>query len=283
MRLEDLVDGDGSVSARFRTHSGGTTKVAGDLLVGADGFHSQVRRILHPAEGPPRAEGVMMYRGAVEREPFGDGRTMFIAGNHDVKFVCYPISADAMRRGRSLVNWVAEVRHDRKRPATQADWSDRGDRDFIGSFADFRMSDIDVTALMRSTATVLEYPMIDRDPLPAWGRGRVTLLGDAAHPMYPIGANGTSQAILDAEALALHLSGSSGMVERLAAYEADRRPKTSAVVLANREAGPEKVLDIADGRLRGPDDRVEDLIRPAEIESVARAYRQVAGFSRRAE
>ncbi|QDY99845.1 flavin-dependent oxidoreductase [Nitratireductor mangrovi] len=283
MRLETFEQTCGGVTARFRTPSGETIKVGGDLLVGADGFHSRVRSILHPDEGPAHAEGMMMFRGAVEREPFGDGRTMFIAGNHDVKFVCYPISEKARRRGRSLVNWVAEVRHDRPRPATEAGWADRGDRDFISAFSEFRMPDIDIVELMSSTETVLEYPMIDRDPLGHWGRGRATLLGDAAHPMYPIGANGASQAIIDAGALAAHLGEAVSVDEGLATYEADRLPRTSGVVLANRQAGPEQVLDIADARLTGPDDALEDLIAPHEVEAVASRYRQVAGFTRRAE
>jgi 2-polyprenyl-6-methoxyphenol hydroxylase-like FAD-dependent oxidoreductase len=125
--------------------------------------------------------------------------------------------------------------------------------------------------------------MIDRDPLPSWGRGRVTLLGDAAHPMYPIGANGASQAVVDAAALAAHLDGAATLTGGLADYEADRRPKTQAVVLANRQAGPEQVLDIADARITGPGDRIEDLIAPHEVEAVASRYRRIAGFTRRAE
>lgn len=283
MRLGGFSQDASGVRARFVGADGTTVEAQGDLLVGADGFHSRVRRILHPAEGPAHAEGMMMYRGAVETTPFGDGRTMFIAGNHDLKFVCYPISEEARRKGRAVVNWVAEIRHDRPRPATEADWADRGERDFIDRFRGFRMPDIDVVSLMESTETVLEYPMIDRDPLGSWGQGRVTLLGDAAHPMYPIGANGASQAVVDAVALGEHLASASTIAEGLAAYEADRLPKTSAVVLANRNAGPEQVLDIADARLTGPDDRVDDLIAPHEVEAVASRYRRIAGFTRRSE
>lgn len=283
MRLDDFSQDASGVRARFVGADGTMVEAEGDLLVGADGFHSRVRRILHPDEGPAHAEGMMMYRGAVETTPFADGRTMFIAGNHDLKFVCYPISEEARRRGRAVVNWVAEIRHDRPRRATEADWADRGERDFIDRFRDFRMPDIDVVSLMESTGTVLEYPMIDRDPLGSWGQGRVTLLGDAAHPMYPIGANGASQAVVDAVALGEHLASASTIAEGLAAYEADRLPKTSAVVLANRNAGPERVLDIADARLTGPDDRVDDLIAPHEVEAVASRYRRIAGFTRRSE
>lgn len=276
------VEQDGAqVSAAFDT-AAGSVRLEADVLIGADGFHSDVRRQLHPDEGPAQAEGMMMYRGAHEQPPFGDGRTMFIAGNHDVKFVCYPISEAARQRGRSLINWVAEVRHDQPRAASEADWTREGSREFIARFRGFRMPDIDIVALMEATETITEYPMIDRDPLARWGRGRVTLLGDAAHPMYPIGANGASQTIVDAAALAAALA-DGDPVAGLRAYEADRLPKTAEVVRANRRAGPEQVLDIADARLSSPDDRIEDLISPAEVEAVAARYRQVAGFRKRGE
>lgn len=248
-----------------------------DLLIGADGFRSKVRRQLHPDEGPAHYEGTMMWRGANLQAPFADGLTMFIAGDHDVKFVCYPISARAPRDGKALINWVAEVRHDQPRAAETADWTREGDRDFISSFLAFQMPDIDIPALLNNTQTITQYPMIDRDPLPWWTQGRVALLGDAAHPMYPIGANGASQAILDGSALADALAAAPGP-EGLAAYEAVRRPITTNVVLLNRQSGPEQVLDIAAARVKGPEDRIEDLISAAELEAVAANYRQTAGF-----
>jgi 2-polyprenyl-6-methoxyphenol hydroxylase-like FAD-dependent oxidoreductase len=250
-----------------------------DILIGADGFHSKVRRTLHPDEGPARYEGTMMWRGAHTQATFADGRTMFIAGDHDVKFVCYPISAGAAQKGLAQVNWVAEVRHDQPRAAATADWTRAAGREFLGAFLPFRMPDIDIIALVNATETITQYPMIDRDPLPWWTRGRVTLLGDAAHPMYPIGANGASQAIIDARALADHMAEQPGPAG-LAQYEAVRRPVTTNVVLQNRKAGPERVLDIAAARVKGPDDRIEDLITAAELEDVAANYRNVAGFQR---
>lgn len=253
----------------------------GDLLIGADGFGSKVRRQLHPGEGPAHYEGTMMWRGANLQAPFADGRTMFIAGDHDVKFVCYPISGRAARDGKALVNWVAELRHAQPRAAEEADWTREGDRDFMQAFLAFRMPDIDIPALLKNTQRITQYPMIDRDPLPWWTEGRVTLLGDAAHPMYPIGANGASQAIVDALALADVLAEQPGPAGLLA-YEAVRRPVTTNVVLNNRQSGPERVLDIAAARVKGPDDRIEDLISLAELEEVAADYRQVAGFMRRA-
>ncbi|PZU17271.1 MAG: flavin-dependent oxidoreductase [Shinella sp.] len=248
-----------------------------DLLIGADGFRSKVRYQLHPDEGPAHYEGTMMWRGANLQAPFADGRTMFIAGDHNVKFVCYPISGRATRDGKALINWVAEVRHDQPRAAETADWTREGDRDFIAEFLQFRMSDIDIPTLLRNTEKITQYPMIDRDPLPWWTQGRVTLLGDAAHPMYPIGANGASQAILDGRALADALAEAPGP-QGLAVYEAVRRPATTNVVLNNRKSGPEQVLDIAAARVKGPEDRIEDLISAEELENVAAHYRQVAGF-----
>ena len=273
-RLTSLSQDADGVVAEFENGA----SLTADALVGADGFHSAVRSLLHPDEGPAHAEGMMMYRGATEGEGFGDGRTMVIAGDHDVKFVCYPISEPLRQQGRALLNWVAELRHSAPRPATEADWVDRGARDFIDAFRAFDMSDFDTVALMEATETVLEYPMIDRDPLQSWGKGRVTLLGDAAHPMYPIGANGSSQAIIDADALARCVAGDPDLPTALRAYEADRRPATTDVVLANRKAGPEAVLDIAAARLTGKADRVEDLITAEEREAVAARYRRVAGF-----
>lgn len=281
-RFVSVSDDGHGVTATFATGAGAVA-LSGDILIGADGFHSAVRRALHPAEGPARAEGMMMFRGAHEQAPFGDGRTMVIAGNHDVKFVVYPISEEARQRGRALINWVAEVRHDAPRPASEADWTRLGDRAFIDRFREFRLPDLDIVALMQATGTITEYPMIDRDPLPSWGRGRVTLLGDAAHPMYPIGANGASQTIVDAAALAAAQTDAADPVAGLRAYEDARRPKTAEVVLANRRSGPEAVLDIADARLTGPGDRVEDLVTPAEREAIAARYRQVAGFVKRGE
>jgi 2-polyprenyl-6-methoxyphenol hydroxylase-like FAD-dependent oxidoreductase len=143
------------------------------------------------------------------------------------------------------------------------------------------MPDIDLQALIRNTQAITQYPMIDRDPLEWWTQGRVTLLGDAAHPMYPMGANGASQAILDAHALADALAERPGP-EGLLAYESVRRPVTTNVVVSNRKSGPERVLDIAAARVKGPSDRIEDLISADELEEVAASYRQVAGFLKKA-
>jgi 2-polyprenyl-6-methoxyphenol hydroxylase-like FAD-dependent oxidoreductase len=267
------------VSLRDRG-SGDLDEAAADVLVGADGVHSAVRAQLHPAEGPPRWNGVLMWRGVTEAAPFLTGRSMIMAGsNLTAKFVAYPISRSAELRGRAAINWVAEVRLHEGSPVAPGDWNRRGRvEDVLPHFAAWRFSWLDVPALITGAPAVFEYPMVDRDPLPSWGAGRVTLLGDAAHPMYPIGSNGASQAILDARVLAWHLATASGPEEALAAYEADRRPATSALVLANRAMGPERVMAIVEQRAPNGFARVEDVLSREELEEIARGYKQTAGF-----
>ena len=209
------------------------------MLVGADGLYSRVRAQLHPGEPPPRWGGVMMWRGVMEGAPFLTGRTVAVAGtNAALKFVAYPISRQAERRGRALLNWVAEVKlpgGPRWTRRNGADWNREGRlEDVLPWFADWKFGWLDVPALITGAPRILEYPMVDRDPLPSWGSepswgtGRVTLLGDAAHPMYPIGANGGSQAVVDARVLAWSLaralSSSGTPAEGLAAYES-RAPR----------------------------------------------------------
>ena len=281
-KVEAFVQNDSGVTAFFTDMSTGKNSgsTEGDILIGADGFHSNIRRQLHPNESPPRYEGMMIWRGVSNFAPFGDGRTMFIAGNHDIKLVCYPISLNLDSSGNVPINWVAEYRQGNPRDAITADWNRLGDASFIQHFHDFNMHDIDVRLLLESARDIFEYPMVDREPLASWGEGRVSLLGDAAHPMYPVGANGASQAILDGEELASSMEKYPPM-EALRKYEGNRLTRTKEVVLANRKWGPEKVLDIADKRISSSTDRVEDFITAEEIEEVARAYRDVAGFRKK--
>jgi 5-methylphenazine-1-carboxylate 1-monooxygenase len=250
----------------------------GDILIGADGVHSAVRKIFYPNDGPPRYEGLMMWRGATEREPYLDGETMFVAGDHNIKAVVYPMSEPARRNGKSLVNWVAEVRDGNARPLNPNDWNRKGTLDFIENYRDFKFDFIDLPQLFSETETVYEYPMIDRDPVKQWSFGRVTLMGDSAHAMLPIGANGTSQAILDARALADCLEGSNDMVAALKEYEQLRLGPTSKIVESNRNYDSENYLDLVADRIKGPDDKMEDLISQNEIDTITDKYRKIAGF-----
>lgn len=199
-----------------------------DALVGADGISSTVRALLHPHGDPLLWSGTRMLRGAARMTPFLDGRTMVIVkGDNGIELVAYPIGAD-------LVNWVLMVPGGTAGPLRRdTEWNSVvGPVEPLELMRDWTLGWLDVGELVATTATVFEYPMVDRDILPHWGVGRVTLLGDAAHPMYPVGANGGSQAIVDARVLADHLAlrGTAG----LRAYEDERRPETGDVIAANR-------------------------------------------------
>ena len=253
-----------------------------DCLIGADGIHSAVRRSFYPSEGPPRWSGAVLWRAAVETEPFLSGASMIMAGHADQKLVAYPISEAARRRGRSLTNWIAELRLGRPGapPPTRESWSKPGRfEDFMPRFQDWTFDWLDFPALAAMTPQTFEFPMVDRDPVAAWSFGRATLLGDAAHPMYPVGSNGASQAILDAEALAVCMGGADGDIEgALKAYEAERLPMTAALVAANRKQGPEEVMQIVETRAPNGFERLEDVISRGELEAIAAKYKQIAGF-----
>jgi 2-polyprenyl-6-methoxyphenol hydroxylase-like FAD-dependent oxidoreductase len=249
-----------------------------DLLIGADGIHSTVRRRFYPDEGPASFSGRYLWRATTPSAPFLGGRTMIMAGYQDQKFVAYPISKAALDAGRSLTNWIAELAVPGVVPP-RSDWNKRvAATVFRERFANWKFGWLDVPALIDGAESIFEFPMVDRDPLPVWSRGRVTLLGDAAHPMFPIGSNGASQAILDARALADALAEERDVPAALARYEAQRRPATAAIVHSNRRHGPEIVLDMAEERAPQGFARVEDVFAPGELEGVAASYKQIAGF-----
>jgi len=252
----------------------------GDALVGADGIHSVLRAALHPDDGGIRWNGIQMWRGAVEWPEFEGGDTMIVAGDMAEKLVLYPI-APGSRPGMRLTNWVvcAQIGDATKPPPRREDWSRPGALDeVLRHVARFRIPFLDVEALVRATPEFWEYPMCDRDPLPWWTQGRVTLLGDAAHPMYPVGSNGASQAVLDARCLAALLAEREAP-DALAAYEAERLPKTAEIVRANRRGGPERVVDVVSERAPDGFARLEDVIAREELAAIAGGYAAMAGFA----
>jgi len=268
------TDGQGAL---LRLEGGATAR--GDVLVAADGIHGAIRAARHPGEGPPRWNRSLMWRAVSEHPGFLTGRTMVQAGHSDLKFVCYPIR-EATPDRPALINWIAEKRMPADTRWAREDWNRRGRiEDFLPDFAGWDWPWLSVPALIRATDAVYEYPMVDRDPLPEWTRGRVTLLGDAAHPMYPIGSNGASQAILDARTLAWHLA-TDAPDAALRAYEAARRPATAALVESSRAGGPDRVLDLAEARAPrgfGPAGR-DAVLPPDELLAIATAYKRAAGF-----
>ena len=253
--------------------------LSGDVLIGADGIHSTIRATLHPHDGGIRWNGIQMWRGAVEWPAFEGGDTMIVAGDMKEKLVLYPIAPGASAATR-LTNWVvcAQIGDASKPPPRREDWSRPGQLDeVLAHVARFRIPFLDVAALVRATPEFWEYPMCDRDPLPFWTQGRVTLLGDAAHPMYPVGSNGASQAVLDARCLA-DLLAAQAPEAALAAYAAERLPKTAEVVRANRKGGPERVVDEVSARAPDGFAQLEDVISREELAAIAGGYAQMAGF-----
>jgi 2-polyprenyl-6-methoxyphenol hydroxylase-like FAD-dependent oxidoreductase len=204
---------------------------------------------------------------------------MVRAGWHEGgKMVIYPIRNNVDGRRRQLVNWVAEI----ATPKYKArDWNRAGKlEDFIDAFADWHFDWLDVPALIRSTGNILEFPMIDQEPLPWWSRGRVTLLGDAAHPMYPRGSNGAGQAILDARVLTESLTGYRDPVDALSAYEAVRLDATANVVRMNRRNPPDAILREVFVRTGDkPFRNVEDVITHEELRAITERYKQVSAGS----
>jgi 2-polyprenyl-6-methoxyphenol hydroxylase-like FAD-dependent oxidoreductase len=200
-----------------------------------------------------------------------------MAGHQHRKFVAYPISGVG-DDGLQTINWIAELTVER--PPGPEDWNKEIDRNiFASQFADWRFDWLDIPQLIASAERVYEFPLVDRDPLPAWSFGATTLLGDAAHPMYPIGSNGASQAILDADALSKSLAATDAAAA-LATYEKMRLPATASIVLANRGNGPEQCMQIAEERAPQGFARVEEVFDAGELEGIAARYKAVAGFSK---
>ncbi len=251
----------------------------GDVLVACDGIHSVIRAQFYPDEGPPKWNQRVLWRGISRAEPFLGGATMIMAGHQDQKFVAYPIDPHA--GDRSTINWIAELRFPETDVWTREDWN-RGGRldDFLPRFEDWDFGWLDVPGVIRAAEKVYEYPLVDRDPIERWTFGRITLLGDAAHPMYPIGSNGASQAILDARTLAFDLATAPGIDEALARYEAARRPATTRLVLLNRGNGPEQVMQLAHERAPSGFADVHQVLSQAELEASAGEYKKAAGFDR---
>ncbi|MFD0829305.1 flavin-dependent oxidoreductase [Neobacillus sp. M.A.Huq-85] len=251
-----------------------------DMIIAADGIHSVVRKHFYPNEGLPKFSGRILWRGISEFTPFLTGKTMIMAGYQDQKFVAYPVCPKTADKGSSLVNWIAELTVGGDLPS-RADWNKKIDKDiFAPAFASWDFGWLNVPKLIEQTDAVYEFPMVDRDPLPQWTFGRVTLLGDAAHPMYPIGSNGASQAILDADALGQALMEQSDIELALKAYETARLAPTANIVLSNRKNGPEVVMQIVKERAPNGFEHLHDVISQQELENIANRYKQIAGFDK---
>lgn len=273
-------EGDG-VAAHFENKKTGESlgTYRADIMIAADGIHSVVRKFFYPNEGLPKYSGRILWRGITEATPYLTGRSMIMAGYQDQKFVTYPICPDTAAQGSSLVNWIAELNVDTMPDRT--DWNKEIDKEkFAPAFKNWDFGWLNVPKIIEEAEAVYEFPMVDRDPLPQWTFGRITLLGDAAHPMYPIGSNGASQAILDADALGQVIAEQQDAETTLKAYEALRREATANIVLTNRQNGPEVVMQIVEDRAPNGFANLDDIISYTELEEIANRYKKIAGFDR---
>jgi 2-polyprenyl-6-methoxyphenol hydroxylase-like FAD-dependent oxidoreductase len=276
-RCTGVTQDAGGVTVHF-ADAPAVQDVRGAVAIGCDGIHSALRKQLYPNEGAPRYSGVNMWRGTTRWKPFLSGASMVRAGWLAVgKMVIYPIRNDIDAEGTQLVTWVAEIHA--PQPALR-DWSRTGRlEDFLPAFADWHFDWLDVPALIRASDTILEYPMVDQDPLPRWTHGRITLLGDAAHPMVPRGSNGAGQAIIDARFLAGALKDLGVGTAALEDYDRVRVKATTDVVLTNRSNPPDAILrevfERSGGKRFG---QIEDVVSHAELQAISDNYKRVAGY-----
>lgn len=256
-------------------------RIAGDLIVAADGIHSALRAQMEPEEGAPIWNGRILWRATTEADAFFGGGAMVMIGHDDLRLVAYPISNRNPDTGRAVINWIAEKRFDPSSPWKREDWNRAADiQDFLPDFAGWQFDWIDVPALITGAEAVYEYPMVDRDPLERWTHDRVTLMGDAAHPTYPIGSNGASQAIIDARVIGARLLEHGLGPQALQAYEDHVRPIATGVGLANRSSGgPDAVLQQVEDLCGGDFNEINDVIPVVELAAHAEKYKSIAGFS----
>ena len=281
LRLSGFVQDEAGVTAHFIDAIDGCSSKTfrGEVLICADGIHSVGRKQFFPDEGSPSWSGVVMWRGATEWPVWEDGETMAIAGGLAGKFVLYPIAPPVS--GKQLINWVVNIRvADPNVQPPPESWSKRAPLAKVLPYAKrFHVPGIDLEALVRASNDIFEYPMADRDPLNRWTHGRVTLLGDAAHPMYPVGSNGSAQAILDARSLADLLARSEHPREALYRYELDRLPKTAEIVRTNRIGGPERVIDEVEKLSPAGFDKIDDVLSFEDRAAIVKGYSKLAGFA----
>lgn len=272
-------DGEG-VTLHFADAAGQPqAPVRADIVVGCDGINSAVRRHFYPDERLAFT-GINTWRGVSVHPPILSGRSYMRIGSIETgKLVVYPLADNVDGQGKQLINWVAEIRQ----PAgSMNDWNKPGRlEDVLPIFQDWRFDWLDVPALLAAARQLFEYPMVDKDPVPRWTFGRVTLLGDAAHPMYPRGSNGSAQALVDARVLAGELAAGADAREALLRYEGQRLPPTARLVEANRTIPPDVIIMKVDALAGGRpfSGTVDALISQDELRRMSDQYKEIAGFS----
>ena len=278
LRAVGYAQTEAGVTLQLRDAAGQMHEKTGSLLVGADGLHSALRAQMYPDQPPIQWGGAILWRGVTRAAPIRTGSSFVGLGPHNHRMVIYPISApDA--DGLATINWIAEQTVDNS-AGWEGDWNRKVDiARFIHHFEGWNYDWLDVPALIRGASEVFEYPMIDRDPVPSWVDGRVALLGDAAHVMYPTGSNGASQAIIDGRVLGAKLLAHGLTPRALAAYDAQLCQPVSELVLRNRGAGPFGLLNLVDERCGGVFDDINTVIPQDERDAFMAGYKAAAGFA----
>ena len=247
------------------------------IMIGCDGINSTIRAKLYPHEGPAKWSGIMMWRGTTKGAKFLSGRSMVMVGEKKKKFVAYPIHE--YTDGDVLINWICDLRYPADYTWLKQDWNREGClQDILPSFKEWAFDWVDIPTLLKSTKHIFEYPMVDRNPLSNWTSDRITLLGDAAHAMYPIGSNGASQAILDASYLARSLEKKDITTAALKSYEKKRLSNVNRLIKANRADGPDKILEIVAKRSPNGYETIGDVISELELKKISSDYKNLAGF-----
>jgi 2-polyprenyl-6-methoxyphenol hydroxylase-like FAD-dependent oxidoreductase len=277
LKLTGFEQDDGRVHVRFADRQSGSEHVdEASILVGADGIHSTVRHQLYPAEGAPRFAQQMLWRAAVEARPFLDGETIVIAGHFHQRIIVYPIGRRP--NGKALINWICQKTVPDRAPPRE-DWNRSvAKEEVLAAFGDWKFPWLDLPALIEQSPDIYEFPLVDRDPVAAWSFGRVTLLGDAAHPMQPIGGQAGSQAILDARTLTRSLCETSDWVAALRRYDGERRPAMNDIILRNRNLGPEAAMQLAEERAPNGFERINDVISRGELDAIVASFAAAAGL-----
>lgn len=268
------------VTAFVETHQGQRLEVPGRLLIAADGLHSAIRAQMHPDQPPIQWGGAIMWRGTTPGKAIRTGASFVGVGSLRHRVVLYPISPPDPLTGLSTINWIAEITVDNAGGWTQGDWNRRVKlEDFIHHFEGWNYDWLDVPAMLSGASEVFEYPMIDRDPVPTWVDGRVALIGDAAHVMYPVGSSGASQGIVDTRVLGAAMIEHGVTPAALQAYDQKLCKDISALVLRNRGSGPFGILGLVDERCGGVFDDIDAVIPKAERDEFMARYKQAAGFA----
>ena len=279
-RCVEVTQDDAGAVVHFVRLSDGQSlpSVKADVVIACDGIHSAIRKQFYPNEKLAFA-GINTWRGVTRHKPILTGKSYMRIGSIKTgKMVIYPIVDNMDGEGNQLINWMAEIEGDSR---DMNDWNSGGKiEDFMPIFKDWTFDWLDVPALIRNADQVLQYPMVDKDPIAQWTFGRVTLMGDAAHPMYPRGSNGSAQALIDARTLAAELAQQADPLQALQNYEAKRRDVTSRIVETNRSLPPD-FINIKVDELAGdkPFRHIDDVISQKELGAISEHYKKIAGFS----